>query len=54
LTICCSIWESVRFSWSISRETFSERSSESTTPRTKRRYIGVSLSHSSTMRTRFA
>ena len=52
--ICCSICWSVRSSCSISRETLSDRSSESTTPRKKRRYAGVSFSESSWMSTRFA
>jgi hypothetical protein len=39
--------------WRTSRETFSGRSSESTTPRMNIRYVGITLSKSSVMKTRF-
>ncbi|MNL60734.1 hypothetical protein D3C87_1845730 [compost metagenome] len=42
-----------RLSCRISRDTFSGRSAESITPRTKRRYDGSSWSASSMMKTRF-
>ena len=43
------IW---RFCCRISREMFRDRSSESTTPRTKRRYSGISSLQSCMMKTR--
>ena len=46
------MWSTTRLPCSSSRETFSGRSLESMTPRTNRRYIGMSWPVSSMMNTR--